>query len=446
VSAIKPHLERQNDPSETAAEKRFNNGATYEERIEKSIEVTSFGSLGGFGEAYDANDAMYQKLQKSQAELLRLSYTRKALIERLKKTGFSLVTKGRQAFIRLDEPVGVEPVFNPVGDGTIQNTRLLSWTMKMGCPSFSLPAGARETGGSCPGAMAGQSAVPKRARMDAQKFVLNVIDPGGRENKDVELAMTVCNSCYATGGNYAYGSSQYHQVMRRIWTDAALKDRSFVKTMSWAIENADYLLEGGEVVVESKKVFYEREVRPNRFFRIHDSGDFYSSTYLKAWKDIANNFRGDPQVKNDPSRIYFWAPSRMWATPGGLEWVRKINGTDPYPETNNLIIRPSAYHINEQPPPALQEPGSGWANWTVVYAAEIKDTIPFPQYNRPGGSGKARGGNPFDWDCQAYAVDNEAHSCRNARSPNKTGLGEHGDTGCRMCWVRPDKTVNYTEH
>jgi len=180
----------------------------------------------------------------------------------------------------------------------------------------------------------------------------------------------------------------------------------WLDAMSYAVEHADYVLEGGRPRDTSAGP-YLPERHPGRYFRIHDSGDFFAPGYVWMWKEIANRFPD----------ILFWAPSRYWATGKGAKQVNEINANP-----GNLVIKPSAYHINEPPPQNL---GPGWAAGSTAHAREEKD------------AGYARG--EFDWDCQAYAVEEESHSCRHAVAPD-------GQRGCRACWRFSDATICYTLH
>ncbi len=149
------------------------------------------------------------------------------------------------------------------------------------------------------------------------------------------------------------------------------------------------------------------------------SGDFFSPEYFAAWKLVAD----------DNPDVTFWAPSRVWAVPGLREAVNEINNPP-----RNLVIRPSAYSINEPGPGEL---GPGWAAGSTVYADVQK-----PDMNA------RREGPPYQWDCQAYQTDNDKVTCRDARAPD-------GEVGCRACWRfgledefghEPGLVVNYTLH
>jgi hypothetical protein len=429
MAAIKPHLERQNDPSETAAERRGGDTRTYEEKVRDG-----FGGLDAARKPKKPKPELspQELMQASHAELVRLAYTRKAAFAELAERSISVRAKSYrdgagEIFLDLDAPI-TGAMWNTAGAGNMRKFRMLSWTQKMGTPSFSLPAGAPQVGGTCPGAAGGQSIVPLTQLRTAQKLVESVT------HKPVILADAICERCYATGGNYAYGSMVLAQAVREMWARAALKDGTFVDTMSWAVANADYMLQGGTVGSGKDKVAYDIERYPGRYFRIHDSGDFFSRSYLEAWKAVANNFKGRD------NRITFWAPTRVWAADWGIKAVKDFNS-----DTNtNLIIRPSTYHINENVPDNL---GPGFAQWSVCWSKKVKDRLlTFPGRSKTAHAGTAVPSTAFGWDCQAYAVDDEAHSCRNARGPTNTSGGATKDLGCRACWVKPNTSINYTEH
>jgi len=423
MAAIKPHLEQQDDPSETAVERQYFAEGTFEDKVEVGVPT----GLQGLGTAYPVDKKAWMSLQASHAELLRLSYARKVTLDQLQGAAYTVRAVKNEVVLTLDQPIqGAE--WNAAGGRDIRNVMLLSWTKKMGTPSFALTAGVPQIGGACPGSVAGQSIVPEKALLAAQRHVTKVT------GLPVSLADSICNKCYATGGNYIYGSNVLAQTLRTMWARDAVRDGSFVNTMTWAVQHADYLTDGGKV----DDAEYGPERFPGRFFRIHDSGDFFSRKYLEEWKKVADRF------KSGPNRTIFWAPTRIWATDWGVEAVNEINSD----KDSNLVIRPSIYHVNESIPST--DLGPGWSSWSVVFSKSVKDRLlTFPNRGRIGGAGVASaddGQPPFDWDCQAYAVVDEAHSCRNARGPRKTGDGPHADVGCRACWLNVNGSINYTEH
>jgi hypothetical protein len=341
-------------------------------------------------------------IDQSHAELLNVAYLRRIVVEQLQGRTITPFLRGKEVALKIDQPIE-GPRWHPTtGVGT---TALLSWTSKMGAPSFSLPAGAAPMGGSCPGANAGQSIVPDPVRRKAAKVLLNVL-----KEPQVELAKSICEFCYAEGGQYASANVQYHQMVRYAWVRRALqvdlhgnrtqdvRNSEFVSLMIEAIDRVDFKL--GEE---------PEHFRGKRFFRLHDSGDFYSLAYLDAWKVVANHYHPD----NNDNPIVFWAPTRIWAIGDKVvQHVNRINGDG----RSNLVIRPSAYHINQHGPEGL---GPGWTMPSTVYAKDAK----------PGA---------YDWDCKAYLVE-KGPTCRGAENPD-------GDEGCRACWLHDDKRVNYTLH
>jgi hypothetical protein len=416
----------------------------------------------------------------------------------------------RSVYLVLDEQVGAGPPWSPSTDPKVRQYQLLSWTSKMNAPSWSIPAGAEQIGGSCPGAAAGQSVVEGAER--AIKYVnIGLGKPAGTP---VNLAKAICQTCYATGGQYSTGHVQFAQNLRFAWVKEAIyvpaptpaeiraaevareagkaapppTSTAFIETMVYAIANANYELAGSARLNKKTGLIDVEPPEPTgrKFFRIHDSGDFFNKDYLRQWKVVADRL---PDVT-------FWAPSRIWATKWGVKAVNAINAPRPpgHPDLRaaglaedplNLIIRPSGYEINEAGPVDLGDEtlGNGWAAPTVVIALEqnagmtvereehavaieipalrrlaahvqaaplmkpAKKTKRLAQINRRLANAQPRQTGPdprYTWDCRAYATDDQGHTCRNAVAP--PGFGGPDGTGCRACWIAPDEIVNYTLH
>lgn len=436
MAAIVPHLEVPDQASP----------------IERAYDVC-VGTMHGanLGEDNPSCPAPSAVLADAHAGLLSMVFVREAVFQALQQNQF-VVRAGdkdgklmRNVYLVLDKPTGYGPPWNPSANPSIQQYELLSWTSKMNTPSWSLPAGAPQAGGACPGAVAGQSIVPEGALRGAAKLV-NI---GLRRPKDtpINLAAAVCEHCYAEGGQYSTGLVQFGQLMRFLWARQAIHlpatapdgspSTAFVETMVYAINNADYKLDGGPGEIEEASGEVKQQLPPEptgrRFFRIHDSGDFFEEEYLRQWKAIANRLPD----------ITFWAPSRIWATSWGTDAVNEINRVP-----GNFIIRPSAYEVNEVGPTDL---GPGWAAPTTVidvrqnlgmtpareeYVANIEHKSA-PRLNGPDPR--------YTWDCRAYATDDAKHTCRKAVAPPGVGDSSTGK-GCRACWIAPAEIVNYSLH
>jgi len=363
-----------------------------------------------------------QAVEASHAGLEHMVWLRKVVEEALVGNKITVAFEGREVLLYLEKPLPHVPAWNPPASKSVTKFSLLSWTSKMGTPSFSLPAGATAMGGSCPGANAGQTTTKKADAEHLAPLISKKI--GGWP---VRLAQAICQRCYAEGGQYATGLVQFAQLVRYAWTKEAVSNGTFVPIMDWAVKNAEYHLDGKgtvkiETVTEDGRVV-TREIHPpaerdgNKYFRIHDSGDMYHVGYLAAWQEVA---RLNPEVT-------FWAPSRMWMLPA-YDRVMAENPT-------NLVVRPSAYHINEPPPRAM---GKGWSAGSTSYKDVLK-----PPGKSPAGdklpAGVAGPSKPYDWDCQAYNTESENVTCREAEAPD-------GEVGCRACWKKPDLEINYTLH
>lgn len=242
----------------------------------------------------------------------------------------------------------------------------------------------------------------------------------------------VVSNCYAETGSYSYVNVQLAQVVRLLWTHNALQDQEnggdfsnyFVRVMVHAIQNATYNPT-------------DVKVHKRRFFRIHDSGDFFSPEYLAGWIEVAQAL---------PDTI-FWAPTRIWSAPGKTAWERVLREVPP-----NLVVRPSAYMVDNPGPRGLRG-SAGYAATTTVYQQGAKSEGEDPHQAKVGTDGLPL----FDWDCRAYAVLDEAHNCVNAERPlfgsdgqpvrDEVGrLVPSGEKGCRACWLARDASINYTLH
>jgi hypothetical protein len=207
------------------------------------------------------------------------------------------------------------------GSGSIVRTPIFTHTTKMNAPSFSIPAGMPQYGGSC-----------ISASYEAT---------GPNKNN------TICRGCYALKGNYLYVGYVYAAAPRMNWlVDTLQSDTTGERMacyMSFAIESyARYgrsstrqelefgFIKDSSLVFpsgrEKTSVFAESKMRiPGRtsqdwidftkegkvagYFRIHDSGDFTISSnqdtnrkYINSWGMVASTFK----------QVLFWAPTRNW--------------------------------------------------------------------------------------------------------------------------------------
>lgn len=428
VAAIIPHLEVQSDA----------------QPIERAYDVC-VGSFAGLGKSDPACPAPQAVLADLHAGLLGMVFVRDPVFESLLgrqfvvRPGDAEGKKASNVFLILDEPIGYGPPWGSIASPNVRQYRLLSWTSKMNAPSWSLPAGSPQIGGSCPGAVAGQSVVPETSRRAAERFVN--IGLGRPPNTPVDLTQAICQRCYATGGQYSTGNVQVAQILRYLWARQAIDfhlpngSTAFIETMIYAIDHADYKLDGGTLEADPETGEPARGLPPEptrrRFFRIHDSGDFFNEEYLRQWKVIADRLPD----------ITFWAPSRIWATSWGVEAVNEINRNP-----RNLIIRPSAYEVNEPGPVDL---GPGWASPATVIAraqdlgmTASRELYVAEREHRPP---RPSGPDPrYTWSCRAYSTSDQKHTCRRAVAP--PGLGGPDGKGCRACWIAPDEIINYAPH
>jgi len=446
MAAIKPHLAQDDE-------------ASY---AEKAYWRCSSAGSAGLGDADAVCPTPQEIAGQAHAELMGTAWVRAALIERMqgRKIWIDYDSDGEPS-IAIDKPVQ-GPAWNPTGGS--RRTTILGWTTKMGAPSFSLPAGAPTMGGACPGATAGQTIASPEARQAQARLLMPVLNKYNQHGnrtlpvvRSVNAAKAVCEFCYAEGGQYATSGVQNAQLMRFAWAQRAVGRPGHVPGVSEfyivmldAIDAADFK--------ENKE---PKHFGNHRFFRIHDSGDFYSPAYLAEWKKItlhyhpryggeglrfastktSTQYAGTPreqQIQGDvgasevviaqvgkghPNPIFFWAPTRVWAKgEHEVQQVSRINGIRVGGDStwDNFAIRPSGYHIDQHGPFI---PLDGWAAPSTVYAHDSKDQAE---------------GVAYDWDCLAYAVE-KGPSCRGAENPE-------GQVGCRACWKHTDLAVNYTLH
>lgn len=323
----------------------------------------------------------------------------------------------------------------------VGSSPLLSWTSKLGAWSFSLPAGHTSLGGACPGAAAGQSPASAQAQRNQSVAVTKaladypspdanrLVDPASlvRRRGGVDVAASICQTCYATSTNYTYTSNIVHAYMRWLWQEWALKtpatdsrfSNMFVQVMVDAIDGADDYVEGYYDPRKKERGPAEPPqwlAYPARFFRIHDAGDFVSLEAFKAWVEIANAFA--PGNSSGFTPVVLWVPTRMWAM--GDKFTRALQSNP----AKNLVVRPSAYELNQHAP----DLGGACAAGTTVYANGVATAAIAGEAPRF-----------FDWDCHAYAALGGKLSCRDAPAPD-------GQIGCRACWMRPELRINYRSH
>lgn len=361
--------------------------------------------------------AKIPELEFAHAQLTRFAWIRhgieEALIRNETKVGVYVSTDSGPTYgtlrFHLSTPVLPEDVPYAAADKQYYNDfSFLGTAEKMDCPTWDLPAGAPNTGGSCPGATAAQSttqSVADYAQKNNGRFKFPVIGQEAMPLREWErpgnlLRNTICMSCYAVEGRYPTLSVQIREVVAYWWTRQMIENdpETWIKTMVRAIAAAEF--------PDTREQF---GILP---FRIHSAGDFFSPAYAAAWIEVAN--RVHEQV--DP-QISFWAPTRTWVTGFGWpELAKKI-------KYDNMIIRPSAYSIGDYSPGPLYPGGPQGSTSTVL--EEIQAAL------------QAR---KFAWDCPVYEGEKNKKTCSDA--PNRAT----GKIGCRACWVKPNLSINYTTH
>jgi hypothetical protein len=162
---------------------------------------------------------------------------------------------------------------------------ILSSPSKMPCASFNLPAMV-----ACP----------------AAKLSIKMLG-----------SKALCVNCYAMKGRYAFANVKNAQKSRLEFVNENLENGVFVKTMI-------------EVIAKATKKTTNRIV--SNLFRVHDSGDLFSTEYIKAWIKICQAL---PNIK-------FWFPTR--------EWIRMSDELKELASLPNVALRPSALSLGDKAP------------------------------------------------------------------------------------------------
>ena len=407
MAAVAPHLEESlSKPIEGKAARKA-----------MRLPVVNSGYSWGPTEKEDPTMNLRKVLEKEHQNLTRIVVLRQAANEALKgkklrvEDGRLIITPG------LEEYQG--PVWSPMPD-VLDSYPLLSWTKKMQCPSFSLPAGAMQNAGSCPAATIAQTTVKSEdiTDLETKQEALQVAYgrpknlPLSKDEIPLWYALSTCQSCYAESDNYQRSNNVIGLSAIYSWTKQAVSNGTFVDTMIETIENANYFQkeaapDGGDPEAD---VPHLEDTPYKRFFRWHDAGDVFSEKYMQQIKQICDHFNPKKGGKGTPT--LFWMPTRVWALETSRDWV-KVNDD---PDTN-LIVRPSSLHVNGTAPSA-EAAGPGNMAGSTVYVANLAKA--------------AKEAKHFDHDCPAANKEFETNTCRKAR--------------CRACWTKPDEVINYRLH
>jgi len=500
MSVVTPYqnelLERDLDPTDSAWG-FFNCGDIVYLSTESLRGVRGLRGLGARACKTDA-----QVLAETHQQLAFTMYVRQAAAKVLSKPGRTLqpAMAGKTAVLLINPPITPDesPPWSPLSQnlGTVE---ILANVEKMKCPSFSLPAGTAYFGGSCPGAKAGMTVEPEatlRGVSSIRKHIVRLTGFPEDASTDKWYSMAICQYCYAIKGNYGYFSKQVAQVALMRWTEAAVKNGTFVDTMIRAIEDSPHH------VNDSRDRRHLEPYGYKRVFRLHDAGDFYSPTYVAAWKRIADHFR----VGGKGTPTLFWAPSRLWAagTGGGREWLSVFSKFDPATrreyQINNMVIRPSAFHSNTRAPlPAAGEVAGSTvhttaerseAEWAMYMPNRLMPTVHRRAYGAAVRAPRPRKGEPLppppeplseeerrrraaaeaatwqllpgeqqptQWNPQmgmfptptGEAIFHYICPASRKEAKKKTCLdvvGPDGKQGCRACWVYQDAVISYHIH
>lgn len=475
MAAVAPHLEESlSKPIEGKAARKA-----------MRLPVVDSGYSWGPTEKEDPTMNLQKVLEKEHQSLTRIIVLRQVADKLL--DGRTIEVKGDRVIItpriEIEEAAAWSPLPKP-----IDSYPLLTWTKKMQCPSFSLPAGAPQNGGSCPAATIAQTTTGSKniADLEAKQKALEVAygrpedRPLGRDEIPLWYALSTCQSCYAEGDSYQYANNVIGLAAVYSWTQQAVANGTFVPTMIKVIEEANYFQgeaapDGGDPDADLRHL---AGTPYKRFFRWHDAGDVFSSDYMEQIKKICDHF--NPRKKGKGTPTLFWLPTRVWATKGSRKWIAVNDDPD-----TNLVVRPSSLHVNGTAPSPARLLVSGLSSETTerdlraafgrfgpvadvvmmsdgAGLATMKDLRDAPRaingmngamldgrslvVSAAVGAGNmagstvyvanladaAKAAGYFDHDCPAANKQYQTNTCRKA--------------GCRACWTKPDEVINYRLH
>jgi Gene product 88 len=162
------------------------------------------------------------------------------------------------------------------------------------------------------------------------------------------------------------------------------------------------------------------------YFRLHDSGDFFSPDYWTAWRSAIAELPG----------TRFWAPNRTWAHASPTVRPTEI------PE--NLAMRPSALHFDDPPPTQATLRKASLPIWKQGggFAAGSGSGDPSLMHKVPGTAFHAFDTAPDEpfWECPAYGYWTSGGGAVFGTEDRPAGgtcilaKGPRGEKGCRVCW------------
>ena len=396
----------------------------------------------------DADGQPLDPLAKPHTELTRLLWGRTLIAQALVGASFKLDIENAKVMVIAAPAVKREVVSWSWSAHELERFSLFSTNSKMNCPTFDLPSGIGQLGGSCPGAAFAQSTVPlalletegpgprygevkmtEKLRKGLSYLVGEVQKDWAHLPKDeraapvINLNSTVCTRCYASGGKYGEAVVQFSEVARMALVQGMLaqgREADLIDLLVRVIE---------DTLVWDKGDVKRHGIRP---IRVHSSGDFYSPKYAEMWLKVGWRLHQnalDAQRAGDKSYapVVLWAPTRTHV----LEAWNSFWKAAKIPP--NFVIRPSAYSVGD-PAPYIKRPSPTGAKGTaVLFEDDTRSRIKMKNGAEFGD------GKKFDFQCGVYALDAGAKTCLGSTAPD-------GKKGCRACWKRPDLAVNYVVH
>jgi hypothetical protein len=301
----------------------------------------------------------------------------------------------------LQSEMGYGPRANPVGGFS-----LLTVTTKMVCFSWGIPYEQ-----TCPGNKA-----------------------------SVKKARGLCKLCYAAGGNYLYPNVISTMGKRR---ELSRNTDKFIATMLDALKRPWSYAHLSSELPPDVRQFYKTHM-PGKFFRIHDSGDFWAPQYIDAWTEIVH-------ARQD---LNFWAPTRAWASP--VSWKSPVDGKtytrkamfaalERLAAEENIVVRPSMLAFDDYPELVKEMGVQGFsAPSGALTLWDVNKTVKGEKHSFKPVVPKSEISADESWWREAFICPMSKHA--SARFNCQNAVGPDGNTPCRACWTNPELRVVYPTH
>lgn len=322
----------------------------------------------------------------------------------------------------------------------------LASASKMNAWGWNLPAGPESLGGACPGSVPG---FPMLRVTDKQREAMLV-----PEAPRIHPETFLCSGCYAIKGRYASALLQVVLAARYQFARWCLEQpdgpKVFARFLVPAIaNNMARSVRRLQELRRERKMKDAWKVQHPAFFRLHDSGDFFSHEYAQGWFEVAREFTVPRFVRSRMGdvtipAVTFWAPTRIWCVRKALKQGACPQALDMSCAPPNFVLRPSSLHFKEVAP-RLSAPGyaAGTASGdTESWSSLAAWTCPAYLSPEEGGGAEPDPRAKGKWVKGCCSRSRGPGYSRGVRTDDRAPRGH----GCRACWTNPELSVVYQEH